>query len=457
MKSFVIFPFKLSSLKKSSTKLTSFGGIPLVTEMYRSLGLPRVVQDHLCLKQQGWDESSILESLIALQVAGGECMEDIEDFAEDEVKGLLGYSALPSSSSVRRFMHSFDEGVSEKRELGKAFVPEENASLYGFNELHKHLLNRLLKQLHPRWITVDVDASVVFSEKESCLGTYKGGTGYQPIQAIWAEKQIVIAEEFRDGNVPASFRALEFLKKCRSNLPKGTAFCLRSDGAWYQWKVLDYCTKHKIPFSITADLSQGLMRFVKEIPEAHWKPLYKITAHGKEETDQEYAELSFSTASLPRKEIRQRMLGYRYIVIRKKREQADLIEGNYHYQGIVSNMKWKTERQIAWHYERAGSIEQVIDKLKNDLAGKTLPCGTFGANAAWWRITCLTHNLIQALKIIALPFIYFYTRMKKLRFKLFCIAGRIVKHARQTVLQLARGDPLLITYQEARNKIAAFA
>ncbi len=172
-----VFPFKLSSLKKSSSKLTSFGGIPLVIEMYRSLGLQKVVETSLSLKQQGWQESSILESLIGLQVAGGECMEDIEDFAEDEVSGLLGYSTLPSSSSVRRFMHLYDEGVSEKRELGSAFVPDENKALQGLNEVNRHLVKRLLDYLHPRWITIDVDASVVFSEKASCLTTYNGTGG----------------------------------------------------------------------------------------------------------------------------------------------------------------------------------------------------------------------------------------------------------------------------------------
>lgn len=452
-----LFPFKLKLSSGSSAKLTSFSGIPLVLEMYRVLGLDRVVERSLKLKSQGWEESSILESLIGLQIAGGECMEDIERFAEDEGKELAGYEDFPSSSAVRRFLHLFDAGVSEPRALGSAVVPEENEPLQSLNEIHRHLVRRLLEHEKPRWITVDADATVIFSEKRACLGTYKGGTGYQPIQAIWAEKQVVIAEEFRDGNVPAQFRALEFLKKCRSNLPEGTRFCLRSDGAWYQWEIMGYCAEHGIPFSITADLSQGLMRFVLAIPEEEWKPLMKITDKGLEPTDREYAELSFSTASLSQDEIRQRMLGYRYLVTRKKRTEPDLFEGEYHYAGQVTNMNWKAQRLIRWHHERAGTIEQVIDSLKNDFAGGTLPCGTFGANAAWWRITCIAYNLVQALKIIALPFRWFYSRMKKLRFHLFCAAGRIIRHARQTFLQMARGDPLITIYAEARQKIAAFA
>jgi len=155
--------------------------------------------------------------------------------------------------------------------------------------------------------------------------------------------------------------------------------------------------------------------------------------------------------------MRRRIEDYHYIVTRTLRTQTDLIEGPYHYDAIATNMEWEPENLIRWHYERCGSVEKVIDILKNDLAGGRFPCGTFGANAAWWRITCITHNLVQALKMIALPFSWFYTRMKRLRFRLFCIAGRIVSHARRTYLQLARGHPVLPVYNEARQRLAAFA
>lgn len=306
-----LLPCKLQAASGARTQLTSFGGIPLVVEMFRALGLDRVVARALTHKQQGWTETSLLESLIALQVAGGECMDDIERFADDAGKALAGYAALPSASAVRRFLHRFDAGVSDPRALGSAVVPDENAPLQALNDVHRHVVRRLLDHAQPRWITVDADATVICSEKQSCLGTYKGGTGYQPIQAIWAEKQVVIAEEFRDGNVPAQFRALEFLKKCRRNLPPGMQFSLRSDGAWYQWEVMAYCTEHGIPFSITADLSQGLLRFVHALPDAAWTPLMQITAKGVEPTDRECAELAFSSAALAQDEIRQRLRGYR--------------------------------------------------------------------------------------------------------------------------------------------------
>jgi hypothetical protein len=450
-------PFKIISKNKSRTKLTSFGGIPLVMETYRSLGLPEVVGKHLKLKKRGWKESDIIEQLIGLQVAGGSCMDDIGDFGQDGLVSLTDNKSFCSPSAVRRFLHMFDKGVSESRVLGQAYVPEENMELKSLNELHRQVIRQIVKQKNPKYITLDADATLAFSDKQDCLATYKGPTGYQPIQAIWAETGVVVADEFRDGNVPAKFRALEFLIKCEANLPEGIKLRIRSDGAWYQHELLEYCQVKGYDFSIAADVRYGLMRFVLAMPEQDWKPLYKITEKGKVDTGKQWLEISFTTASLSQAQIKKRTDNYRYIITREEKDQLDIFEGPYKYQAIVTNMDWDGGRLVWWHYERAGTIENVNDILKNDLAGGILPCGTFGANAAWWRITCIAHNVVQCLKLIALPFEYFYTRMKKLRFKLFCIAGKIIRHARQTFLELARAGPTISILKTARGKLLEFA
>ncbi|MFH0902168.1 MAG: hypothetical protein V2A73_16170, partial [Pseudomonadota bacterium] len=51
--------------------------------------------------------------------------------------------------------------------------------------------------------------------------------------------------------------------------------------------------------------------------------------------------------------------------------------------------------------------------------------GYFGANAAWYRLSLLTLNILQAMKIRALPAELEKARPKRLRFVLFTLAGRI--------------------------------
>jgi hypothetical protein len=75
--------------------------------------------------------------------------------------------------------------------------------------------------------------------------------------------------------------------------------------------------------------------------------------------------------------------------------------------------------------------------LKNELAAGVMPCARFGANAAWLRMAVLTHNLITALKRMALPEQYLSARPKRLRFLIFNTAGRILHHARRTLCRIA--------------------
>jgi hypothetical protein len=58
---------------------------------------------------------------------------------------------------------------------------------------------------------------------------------------------------------------------------------------------------------------------------------------------------------------------------------------------------------VRWHWEKAGTIEFGHHVSKNDLAAGMPPSGKFGANAAWYRLTLLTYNVLTLLGHRALP------------------------------------------------------
>ena len=66
-----------------------------------------------------------------------------------------------------------------------------------------------------------------------------------------------------------------------------------------------------------------------------------------------------------------------------------------------------------------------------------MPSKYFGANAAWLRMAAITHNVMTALKRLALPAELLAARPKRLRFLIFNTPGRLVHHARGIVLRLA--------------------
>jgi len=55
---------------------------------------------------------------------------------------------------------------------------------------------------------------------------------------------------------------------------------------------------------------------------------------------------------------------------------------------------------IWWLRERCGKSDEVHSVMKSDLAGGQLPSGLFGANAAWWALMILAHNLNTAMTAI---------------------------------------------------------
>ena len=116
---------------------------------------------------------------------------------------------------------------------------------------------------------------------------------------------------------------------------------------------------------------------------------------------------------------------------------------------MVSNVwEWKAARLIEWHGEQAGTIEGVHDVVKNELAGGVMPCKYFGANAAWLRLAVISHNLLTALKRLALPAELLRARPKRLRFLIFNSAGRLVHHARQVMLRVAASVQAIRGWQE---------
>lgn len=462
-----ILPFKLLE-DDSEEALTSFGGLPLVVETYQALGLPRWVKRHVRIKQRdrGYTESQYVESLIALIAAGGDCLEDIEQLRSDAGLGLV-LGKIPSAEAVRFFLYAFhDERQLEGRPSEGAFIAEESEPLRGLWEVNRELILKASRGDQPKVATIDADATVVESHKEESRPTYLGERGYQPLIHYWAEGDLILSDEFRDGNVPAGMGALSSFRRAVLALPQSVEeIYFRSDSAAYQHELLDELRQgvklhgKKVPvyFAISADMTEALRGKALSLCEGAWKPLRKITEKGLIEGRKEWAEVEF-IPSAP--SVKRDMKPDRYLAIRVRPAQGELFsDGNrYHYYAVVSNLwEWDGERVLRWQRERCGTVEKVHDVLKNDLAAGVMPCGRFFANAAWWRLNCLCYNVISVMKRKTLPPSFWPARMKALRFHLIGVAGKVTSHARSLFLKLSQGYSRLIPYQQARTKLVAFS
>jgi hypothetical protein len=459
-----LLPFQLVE-DSSKVLVTSFGGIPLVLETFRALGLPQSVQKHLPLQQRPgkYEEADYVESFIAVFAAGGDCFDDFQLLRQDAALQKLGLK-VPSPESARYFVNAFhEEWGLQGRVPHEAFIPEETEELRGLEKVQRELIRKATLGDPPWQATIDIDALIIESDKREAFYTYLGGRGYQPVIAYWVEPDLIVADQFRDGNVPAGTGLRGVLQKALQALPPTIRLVrLRSDAAAYVHELLDWCREEipgrpRIEFAISADMTEELRTAIQALPEEAWKPLRKINEKGWVVGRKEWAEVEF----VPTKSSRKKgMKPDRYLAIRIRPAQGELFaDGNrYHYFSVVSNMwNWDGERLLRWQRERCGTVEKVIDVLKNDLAMGSVPCKRFFADAVWFRLNVLAYNVLAVMKRQSLPCSWWTMRLKALRFHLLNVAARLILHGRRIYLKIAHGHPSFCLYQEARHRLLNFS
>ncbi len=432
--------------------LSANAGLAAVSRVLRSLDFGPACQAWLKVKQRnrGYEPAQFIEPLVMLNAAGGDCMEDIKVLRENAaMEKMLGY-VPPSARAVGDFLaHFHDEDKLQQaqdeaqRQERLAFIVEENAPLQGLQEVQRAMLAKL-DQISPlpSVATIDQDATIIESRKREAMYTYKGMRGYQPMVAAWAQARLVVADEFRNGNVPAQMAPLHCAKQAFAALPhEMEALYFRGDSACHEAGLINWLRDQSrqdgpqgfIGFCVSARMSPELAQTMRTLPQAQWKTF----GHDRDGTVRQWAELDFVPGEKTEKKD---ITPLRYVGLRLTKAQGELFaDGNeYHYHAILSN-RWDMDGGdlITWNRAKAGTIEHVHDEMKNGLAAGQLPSAKFGANAAWFRIACITFNVMSALRQAWPDESVKNAHPKRLRFVIFSTAGRFVRDRRKISLRFA--------------------
>ena len=418
---------------------SSHAGLLGVSRACRALHVPGLMEANVRVKrrQRGFSEAQFAETLVLLNAVGGDSYADVELLSEDRCLAQgLGYQ-LPKATALREFCEAFHDEAKVARPAGytqPAFIPEPGEGLAGLARVITGVVHRgaqlYTQQQHPlRTATVDLDATIIESHKRAATYSYEGIPGYQPAVAMWAEADLVLADEFRDGNVPAGMEPLRLAQQAFAALPVGIERrAFRGDSACYEQQLLEWLSAPArakepggdIAFAISADMSVPLRKVAVAVPEKEWKTL-------KQERNgvlRQWAELAFVPSARYEHKDAQPL---RYIGLRLVKPQGELFEDGSRtaYFAVVTNRKDRGDRVIAWHREKAGTIEHVHEECKNGVAGGTLPSGKFGANAAWFRFALLTYNVMSLIRGLALDDELCRAKIRTLRLHLLQVAGRM--------------------------------
>jgi len=106
------------------------------------------------------------------------------------------------------------------------------------------------------------------------------------------------------------------------------------------------------------------------------------------------------------------------------------------YYCIATNDNNLTPSEIIkLHRQRAETSENKIKELKNGFNMSYLPSSNLEANAFYFYIGTVAYNLFLLFKQILDKNLQKHT-VKTIRYKLYNIAGKVISHARETILKV---------------------
>lgn len=232
------------------------------------------------------------------------------------------------ASTARQWLDQFhDPQTLVERPAQGSFMPRESARLAALGTTVAQTVRAYVTATAPGpTVTLDVDAYLVVSSKRTARPTYDGFRGYHPVLVAWAEtgpgtRLRVLADEFRDGNVPAGRGTLWVLDRLVDEayacLPvrRGPAcgcgwhVSVRADSAAYDQALLEHWDEQGWTFVVSADLSPQLRAAITALPGDAWQ-CWTTDYDG---TIREWAEVPF----VPSRKTEQRdSQPYRYLAIR---------------------------------------------------------------------------------------------------------------------------------------------
>jgi hypothetical protein len=400
-------------VEKSTEKMTSFAGLPLLTELAHRSKLIRDLDavPGIWERQGKYRTSDYVMSLALTLIAGGESLEDTRLLRDDG--GLQGWlwENLPAPNSLGDFLRRHGHRTISR--LGR---------------VNARQVRRLLSTKRHGYLTVDIDSSLVEADKKEAQKTYKGFDGYNPLLAWLDEPNLFLSGVFRPGNSSPQSHLRSLVGQCRRLLPQGTKLRLRSDSAAYNAEVLRYCDKHGIDFSITADLDAAVMASIEAISDEKWQ----LVVRGEESF-----LLAETVHVMGHRSKHDRLPAFRLIVTKKLSGQIELFKNPIKHRAIIARLP-ETMNALAVldHHNDRGRMEKAIGELKGGFGLDRLPCGQLMANAAFLQVCLIAYNLVQVFKNVALPKGWEKFEIKNLRFRLLCRAAKLVRHAGYVVAKL---------------------
>jgi len=308
-------------------------------------------------------------------------------------------------------------------------------------------------------LLLDIDATLIdaHSDKQGAAPTYKHGFGFHPL-GCWLDRGDgtgeALAMILRPGSAGSNTAAdhVDVLAMALLALPKparGRPILVRADSAGATHAFVADIVARNLLFSIGFDCDQRVQTAILDLPEQAFTPA--LDQDGRPRRGAWVAELcrlDLTSAGWPE--------GTRAICRRERphpgaRHKMGFTDAAGHrFQVFITNQPDPDPAVLEARHRPHAHVEDRIRGAKAT-GLRNLPFWGFAANDAWLSLVCIAQTLVCWAQALLLDGDLQVAEPKTLRYRLWHVAGRIVRHARRLIVRLDRAWPW------ATDLVAAFA
>jgi hypothetical protein len=401
-------------LEFHGSTITSDAGLLAFRELDCALGLTEIAEDYLQESRTGRNIRHqlvpLLRQSIYSRLAGYDDTNDAERLAQDPaMRVVVGWQGSERNAASASEMGRFET---------ESLTQEGN--LRGLEGLNAEWVKRAVtRTVHSR-IILDLDSSEspVHGQQEGAA--YNGHFECVCYHPLFCFNQFGDCEGavLRPGNVHSADSWQELIGPIvEGYLREPVRLLFRADAAFAKPEIYEYLEARSIGFAIRLRSNEVLQQEIAHLltRPTEWPSRGPIVSYH----DFVYRAQSWNVA--------------RRVVAKVEWRQGELFP---RVGFIVTNLSYPT-KGILRFYNGRGTAEQWLKEGKYALNWSRLSCHKFVANQVGLALFLLAYNLGDFMRRLALPEDMKHWTLTSLQTRLIKTGGRLVRHARRLVFQLA--------------------
>jgi hypothetical protein len=312
-------------------------------------------------------------------------------------------------------------------------------------------------------VTIDLDATLVtaFSEKEQAAPTWKKTFGFHPLTAFADHGSQGSGEPLaimlRPGSAGSNTAAdhIEAAKLALAQLPRHLRrrVLIRADSGGGTHEFLTWLTaaSRRLHYSVGMTITEEIQQAILAIPAQAWTPAYD--GQGEVRDGAWVAEITgmLDLASWP--------TGMRVIVRRERPHPGAQLRftdiDGHRFTCFATDTKRGQLADLELRHRRRARCEDRI-RCAKDTGLRNLPLHGYAQNQIWCEIVALACELLAWTQMLALDGPARRWEPKRLRLRIFAVAGRIVRGGRRLRLRIAGHWPWASQITAAITRLQAY-